>query len=252
MLIDWFTVVAQIINFLILLVLLRHFLYGPIMRAMDERTQRIAAETTAAADLSTAAQAEIAAYQQQQATLAAERQALLQAAEAEAEAARQALLQTARAEVDELRQRWQQGLTAEAADFLVDLQRRAGREVLQIARQSLADLADAQMEEQMAAAFARELAALPAEDWRTLLYHEPLVIVAATPLSPTARQHLAETVERATGGAGALTFASESALIGGLELRSQSHKISWSLASYLDQLAERFSAALDGQQQVTA
>jgi F-type H+-transporting ATPase subunit b len=251
-LIDWFTVVAQLINFLILLALLRHFLYGPIMRAMDERTQRIAAETTAAATLSAAAQAEIASYQQQQAALTAERQALLQAAEAEAETARQALLQTARAEVDELRQRWQQGLAAEAEDFLVDLQRRAGQEVLQIARQSLADLADAPLEEQMAAAFARELAALPADTWRTLLYHEPLVIVAASPLSPAARQQLAETVERATGGAGVLTFASEPALIGGLELRSQSHKIGWSLAGYLDQLAERFSTALDGHERVTA
>ena len=40
--IDWFTVVAQIVNFLILVWLLKKFLYGPIIRAMDDRERRIA------------------------------------------------------------------------------------------------------------------------------------------------------------------------------------------------------------------
>ena len=42
MLIDWFTVCAQIVNFLVLVALLKHFLYGPILRAMDAREQTIA------------------------------------------------------------------------------------------------------------------------------------------------------------------------------------------------------------------
>ena len=37
MLIHWFTVLAQIINFLILVYLLKRFLYGPIIRAMEEK-----------------------------------------------------------------------------------------------------------------------------------------------------------------------------------------------------------------------
>ena len=40
--IDWITVAAQIVNFLILVWLLQHFLYGPITRAMQRREQRIA------------------------------------------------------------------------------------------------------------------------------------------------------------------------------------------------------------------
>ena len=44
MLIDWFTVAAQIVNFLILVYLLKRFLYGPLIRAMDAREKRIADE----------------------------------------------------------------------------------------------------------------------------------------------------------------------------------------------------------------
>ena len=44
MLIDWFTVIAQVINFLILVWLLKRFLYQPIVSAIDARERRIATE----------------------------------------------------------------------------------------------------------------------------------------------------------------------------------------------------------------
>ncbi len=44
MLIDWFTVVAQIVNFLILVWLLKRFLYKPILDALDAREKKIAKE----------------------------------------------------------------------------------------------------------------------------------------------------------------------------------------------------------------
>ena len=45
MLIDWFTVGAQGINFVILVWLLKHFLYKPILGAIDAREKHIAAAT---------------------------------------------------------------------------------------------------------------------------------------------------------------------------------------------------------------
>ena len=44
MLIDWFTVAAQAINFLILVGLLSRFLYKPILHAIDEREKGIATQ----------------------------------------------------------------------------------------------------------------------------------------------------------------------------------------------------------------
>ena len=44
MLIDWFTVSAQVVNFLILVWLLKRFLYRPILNAIDAREKRIAKE----------------------------------------------------------------------------------------------------------------------------------------------------------------------------------------------------------------
>ena len=44
MLIDWFTIGAQALNFLILVWLMKLFLYAPILLAIDTREKRIAAE----------------------------------------------------------------------------------------------------------------------------------------------------------------------------------------------------------------
>ncbi|MEL7236369.1 MAG: F0F1 ATP synthase subunit B, partial [Chloroflexota bacterium] len=42
MTIDWFTVVVEAVNFLILVWLLQRFLYRPIISAMEAREQNIA------------------------------------------------------------------------------------------------------------------------------------------------------------------------------------------------------------------
>lgn len=40
MLIDWFTVIAELVNFLILVWLLKRFLYEPVLKAIDEREKK--------------------------------------------------------------------------------------------------------------------------------------------------------------------------------------------------------------------
>src|ERR1035441_4382574 len=58
MLIDWFTIGAQALNFLILVWLLKHFLYKPILNAIDAREKRIAKELADAAAKKAEAQKE--------------------------------------------------------------------------------------------------------------------------------------------------------------------------------------------------
>ena len=59
MLIDWFTVGAQVLNFLILVWLLKRFLYKPVLAAVDGREQRIQLATKAAAAKQLEAQAQL-------------------------------------------------------------------------------------------------------------------------------------------------------------------------------------------------
>ena len=56
--INWFTVIAQVINFLILVWLLKKFLYKPILNAVNDREKKISDELKDAASQKEAAQKE--------------------------------------------------------------------------------------------------------------------------------------------------------------------------------------------------
>jgi F-type H+-transporting ATPase subunit b len=76
MLIDWFTVGAQIVNFLILVWLLKHFLYKPILDAIDAREKKIAAELADADTKRTEAEKERADFENKNKTFDQQRSAL--------------------------------------------------------------------------------------------------------------------------------------------------------------------------------
>ena len=84
MLIDWFTVIMQIINFLILLFLLHRFLYQPILKTIDKRQDQMQARWDAAAAEQEKARAEAAKHRQAQRELDDQREQILADAHAEA------------------------------------------------------------------------------------------------------------------------------------------------------------------------
>ena len=98
--IDWFTVVAQAINFLILVWLLKRFLYKPILHAIDEREKGIATQLAEAEAKKAEAQKERDDFQHKNEAFDQERAALLKKATDEANAERQRLLDEARKDAD--------------------------------------------------------------------------------------------------------------------------------------------------------
>ena len=89
MLIDWFTVGAQALNFVILVWLMKHFLYKPILQAIDAREKRIAKEIADADEKKAEAQKEHEEFQHKNEEFDKQRAALLDKATDEAKAERQ-------------------------------------------------------------------------------------------------------------------------------------------------------------------
>src|SRR5450755_2815503 len=100
MLINWFTVGAQALNFLILVGLLKHFLYKPILTAIDAREKRIAGELADAATKKTEAQQERDAFQRKNQEFDQQRAGLLSKATDEANAERARLIDEGRQAAD--------------------------------------------------------------------------------------------------------------------------------------------------------
>ena len=137
MLIDWFTVGAQVVNFLILVWLLKRFLYKPILHAIDEREKRIAKELADADTKKAEAQKERDEFQHKNAEFDQQRATLMNKATEEAKTERQRLLYEARQAADILSAKRQETLRNEAHNLNQAISRRTRLEVFAIARKAL-------------------------------------------------------------------------------------------------------------------
>lgn len=243
MLIDWFTVIAQVINFLILVWLLKRFLYQPIVSAIDARERRIATELANADAKKTEAQLERDAFQHKNEVFEQQRAALLSQVMDEAKAERLRLLDAARQESDSLRAKRKEALKSEQQSLSEALTRRAREEVFAIAHKALVDLAGTTLEERMAEVFLRRLRELD-DAGRTKLKSafkassNPLLVRTAFILPPAHRFAIETAVKEILGSDTQVEFETAPDLVSGIEISTNGQKVAWSITDYLASLGQ--------------
>jgi len=257
MLIDWFTVGAQLLNFAILVWLLRHFLYRPILTAIDAREKRIAAESADAAAKQVAASQEHASFELKSAAFDQQRAALLAQATADANAQRERLLNEARESAAALRATQAKALLREQQNLSAALTRLASDEVFAIARRALRDLAATDLEERIGAIFTRRLGALDADARTTLAgairtSAEPALLRTGFALPPTERATVQNALNETFAADVRVRYETAPTVICGIELSVGGQKLGWSIAEYLATLEQKFGALLDAQAPLAA
>ncbi|WEN16575.1 F0F1 ATP synthase subunit delta [Rhodanobacter sp. AS-Z3] len=241
MLIDWFTVVAQVLNFLILVWLLKRFLYRPILNAIDVREKRIAAEVADANTKKAEAEKDRDAFEAKNKAFDEQRGALLKKATEAAAVERERLLVEARKSVEALNETQHAALQADASRLSQALRDRVQQEVFAITRKALVDLASTSLEERLAEVFVRRLGTLDDTMKKTLtqaisVSSDAAVVRSALDL-PAAQQ---ATIQKALDDAFAtdvhVRFETAPALISGIELAAGGQKLGWTIAGYLASL----------------
>ncbi len=94
------TLIAQIINFLLLVAILARFAYKPLMQALEDRKNRIASDLQAAEQERTGAEQLRKEYQDQLAEARVQAQVIVEKAVKQAEQEAQQQLQEVRAQID--------------------------------------------------------------------------------------------------------------------------------------------------------
>ncbi|MDR3382118.1 F0F1 ATP synthase subunit B [Cupriavidus basilensis] len=249
MLIDWFTVGAQALNFVILVWLLKRFLYQPVLDAIDAREGRIARQIADASAKEAEARKQGEAFQQKTDAFERERAALLAQAAGDAETQRQQWLEAARQAADALAAKRQDALRSEAGQLTQALGDLARREVFAVARRALADLASASLEERVADVFIRRLRALdePARASLAAAFRQPAahaVVRSAFALPAAQCAAIQAAVDDVLGTAIPLQFDTAQGLVSGIELIVGGQKLAWSIDGYLGSLEHAVSALL--------
>jgi len=257
MLIDWFTVMAQAVNFVILIWLLKRFLYRPILSAIDAREQRIAAELADADSKRAEAQKERDQFEKKNQEFEQQRAALLNQATGEAKTARARLLDQARQAAEAMRARQEEALRIEQQSLSEALSHRAREEVFAIARKALADLAGVTLEERMTAVFLHRLRGLDeagiAGMKSTLeASSRPLLVRTAFILTSAQRAAIETAVRDTLGTETPVQFATAPDLVSGIEISTNGQKLAWSIADYLTSLGKGVDELLKSQSKPTA
>ena len=246
MLIDWFTVGAQLINFTILVWLLKRLLYRRILKAMDERQAAILAEAEEAEAHKKRAESEAEVYSSRLASFESEYATRMKEAEQEVSAFRTRQLSEARTEIREQRSEWIQALERQKREFTNELRLLVGDQICETSRKLLSELADAPLEQQVLKHFAASLGTdpdkrktltdaagddvvfettFPVDDETEALVRKSL----AAHLPPDCKVHFEQSEEDTTFG---------------VVVRTGSHRIEWNLDSYAQQLAKNVEIAL--------
>lgn len=243
--IDWITVSAQIINFLVLVWLLKRFLYQPVITAMNQREKRVTERLREAGKREQEAKLEIQRFQAQQLELEQHHEQALKETEQYVTGHKLELLEEARAEVAEVRESWQQQAEIERNNFLESLQKQTATSVIDIARKVIADLANADLEAQLVSTFISKLKALKSADILSLKDTEgEMQIVSSIELNQNLREQLIQAISNKLGIDTQIDFKVSPEIALGLELNVAEQRVAWNLDTYLTELGNQFDSAL--------
>lgn len=243
MLIDWFTVIAQVINFLILVWLLKRFLYRPILDAIDAREKSISVKIADAEAKQVVAQEQQDEYQSKNEIFDKEQAERMTMVMQESDKERTKMLDSARSESEELRKKLEQAFVNEQHSLIEDLERLARDEVFAIARMTLSDLAGITLEERITEIFIsrlRELDQAKKPDFISALNSSsgPLLVRSAFTLPAEQCSAIETELAHLLGNQKEVEFVISPDQICGIEIEANGQRIEWSIAGYLESLSK--------------
>jgi F-type H+-transporting ATPase subunit b len=244
-LIDWFTIIAQIFNFIILVLLLRKFLYRPILKVMKEREDRIRSQLDEAEEKQKEAEEQIVLYQQKNQGWKAEHEELLRDAKHEVENTRKQLMKKVRQDVEVHQSHWDQAVEREKKEFLDSLRKKISQQTFVAVRRVLNELANVELEAHISKVFIDRLKNMDekqvAEYRQAIEKSDAGVLVrSAFALPEQTRDQIEAAARKQFLNSQPVKFEIDSELVCGIELRAAGYKLVWSLAEYLERLEDLF------------
>lgn len=247
--IDWFTVIAQIINFLILVWLLKRFLYKPILNAIEERENKIASQLEEAESKKEEAQRQQEEFKQKNEDFDHKKNDLMKKAVEESEEKRQKLLEEARNEANEFRSQLKKSSEEVQQNLSQEIEQKVQREVFAITRKTLAELASLNLEKQTVKVFIRRLDGLKEDERKHFLEafkskSGPILVRSAFDLPSEQKTEIQKSIAEILGAESEFQYKTLPELVSGIELTANGFKLSWSISEYLNSLEKSISKTI--------
>ncbi len=247
--IDWFTAIAQLINFLILVYILKRLLYDRIVKAMDKREEKIASRLNEADSKNKEAENKRQEYEQKIKKIEDKKNEILENARREADEKRKEMLKEARNEIDEQRQNWQESIKREKSEFYENLRKELGDHIFSLSRQVLESMAGEDIQSKMIDKFIDNIDELKSGDDEKISKaikdsDEPIAIETSFEMKSEDKKRIEKALKELGGSNQNYEYKESSGLICGIELKTNGNKIAWSIDSYMENLESKFKSRL--------
>lgn len=256
--IDWFTVGAQILNFLLLVWLLKRYLYGPILKAVDARETHIAQVISEAETIKSDAELQRNLFEEKNIEIATKRDKLFKDAKNVARDESEKILIQAHKKADEISKSGLVDLEKELQHFQDDIALKTLQEIYEIVRKVLVDLADVELEQKMFECFCVHLRSIRPDQKTNLnntveVGNSELLLSSAFKLTAVQVEKidtiLKQIISTKTTNHYQLKHQVKTELISGIELRSKGWKIGWNAEDYLKVLQTHIEQLLASQRE---
>jgi F-type H+-transporting ATPase subunit b len=248
MLIDWFTVFAQIVNFLALIWLLKIFLYKPILKVIADRQNEINAQLNEAKLKKVEADAELETFRKKNIEFDQQKVEKIKKITEESKQFRDKLISVVKVEAEKQKTKWYTSLENEKDEVFHDLSNRIQTEILSIARKTIVDLSGGKLEEQIVEIFLQRLNKITKKEKETFISElgpkDSLQIKTNSDLNEVLKEKIKKTVQSEFEKEIEVTFIVSSDLIAGIELMSKGTKMSWNIADYFSSLESQISKVM--------
>ena len=248
--IDWWTLLAQILNLLVLIWLLKKFLYKPMLGIIEQRQSLIATEIEQAKDATREAEAQLAEYQKKVAEFDVRRNALFQEAMEEANSFKEKLTGESKQAIQMSKKNWQLELSQEKQSFDEGLQNAIISNFKVFANDALHDMADENLISRIIAKFYDQMDKMSAADRKkfgdSLLETKKVIIETDEALDKKTKDALKAYILKwceVKGKTIKFEYKENHSLICGLCVKTGEQMISWNLAAYLEEFKNNMDAA---------
>jgi F-type H+-transporting ATPase subunit b len=242
--IDWFTLSAQIVNFLILLVLLKRFLYGPLRSVMEKREEKVTSRLEEAREKLAEADEMRETYRQKLDELNRQKDQMISEARAEAEEKRKEMEQEARRQVETMQKNWEESIELEKDSFFNELHHQATQNVIDLLRKLVNTLASRSLEEVTVQKFMEQLKGMTKKERKRALQSAldfgegTMTVISSFELPEETKEEIKKVLQEVFAAELNCQFKISSRIGFGIEMRAEGWKIGWNANIYLEDLKE--------------
>ncbi len=231
-----FTLIAQIVNFLVIVIVLRLLLFKKIVHAIDERQKSVSEKHKEAEHHEAEANENRRKLEQKNSEFHKERERVRKDARSNADNRRKELENEARNDVERQRKNWMSELEREQNQFIREIKSSALRELLDISRRIIADLTDGNLQRQMTL----KLRSIIRDDNQLkekLVGSGSITVRSSFPLQDDARNELRELF-------GEVDFV-HTEDFHGIQISADGRRLEWTIESWLDEYENHLKQSLD-------